>query len=118
MLPVDLIGKAQVGKHLGDWVGFEIKTTVRTASAITYTEGQKKGADSFVRATLMKAADENGVRWWPSDEVRGREAQAVLNDMNEPKKRAFPGYVIEVTKVNSPDPQVRMFDWQDIGKKR
>jgi hypothetical protein len=73
------------------------------------------GADSFIRRTLNNAANRSGARWWPWESERGNRAQGVLDEMFN---KRFDGYVLQVTKVNSPDPKVMVYDWNQIGRKK
>jgi YD repeat-containing protein len=113
---IDILAKAKYGAHHGKWIGLEVKTTSGTAGDISFTDGQRAGADFFIRRTLGNAANERGPRWWPWESERGTRAQEILNEM--PASRRFEGYVLQVTKVNSPDPKVLVYDWNQIGRKK
>lgn len=112
---IDILAKARFGRDHGKWIGLEVKTTKGTAGDIYFTEGQRAGADSFIRKTLNNASNPSGARWWPWETGRGEQAERVLFEMTG---KRFDGYVLQVTRVNSPDPKVMVYDWNQIGRKK
>jgi YD repeat-containing protein len=106
---IDMVGKAVTGKHAGDWVAFEIKTSA--ANNFKFNKYQRMGPNSYMERVLSSAASGNAPRWRNVPDVSAF-AERVEKEM---RGKEFAGYIIKSSYVNT-KPHVTAETWPKFGK--
>ena len=104
-----MFAKARFGKHAGEWLAFEVKTSLRS-TAPGLSVRQAAGASAFAFDILEKAQLGVGM-WVPSSGAEGGMqtwAEQILEDVTG----SIDGYVIRNNKIALPTPKVTVDKWR------